>query len=59
MIGLVFADGLVKVIAAFPDVLPLRLMLFTPIFLLIGGGGGTATSLIYAIFADVFSPAER
>jgi len=59
MIGLILADGLVKVIAAFPHIFPLRLMFFTPIFLLIGGGVGVATSLTYAIFADVFSPAER
>ena len=58
-IGIVFADGLTKVIVAFPNVFPLRLIWATPIFLVIGGGGGVAGSLVYAILADVFPPAER
>ena len=58
-IGLVIADGLTKVIVAFPDVFTLRLIWATPIFLVIGGGGGVAGSLVYAILADVFPPAER
>lgn len=58
-VGLLIADGLTKVIVAFPDVFPLRLIWATPIFLVIGGGGGVAGSLVYAILADVFPPAER
>ena len=58
-VGLIIADGLTKVIVAFPDVFPLRLIWATPIFLVIGGGGGVAGSLVYAILADVFPPAER
>lgn len=58
-VGLLIGDALTKVIVAFPNVFPLRLIWATPIFLVIGGGGGVAGSLVYAILADVFPPAER
>jgi MFS family permease len=58
-VGIVIADALTKIIVAFPNVFPLRLIWATPIFLVIGGGGGVAGSLVYAILADVFPAAER
>lgn len=59
--GLFLEDASIRLLTwwSFTASSPLGLIWLTPIFQVLGGGPGTATSMAYSIITDTFSAAER
>lgn len=58
-LGILLGELWVRLVAAWSDVLPLRMVWLTGLFRVIGGGDQVVLSMAIAIVADVFSEEER
>lgn len=58
-LGIVLGELWVRLVAAWSNVLPLRMVWMSGLFRIIGGGDQVFTSIAVAIVADVFSEEER
>ncbi|KAF7590005.1 hypothetical protein BBP40_003449 [Aspergillus hancockii] len=59
LLGLILDQITLRLISWYSDIIPLRAILFAPLFLICGGGSQIATSMAYTMATDIVPSEER